>query len=370
MQTTDEETRDLMQRMLRLPLESIRSQGPLRRADRVTVIDAMLEFRPEHGVSNEDWQRLVDTLNHEVRDFVTEENSEFDQDNFDMFPISHGVLGTTIGGVFNMSNAASRQEAYEWAEARKRAWLTTEADHPENWAIFDIGPGGTLMDREAAVEFLEVLRRDGERLTEGQMVFAQVMTETSTALLAKYTGRVLEPFRDVRHTHNPLLNVAFGFLPFAELSIVDPATPDLPQFDARADRPAAQQQQQDRRALNDPADRPIGRQGFPQQLRPNRRLGAALNVLRGEALRGLNPPPPQRPLDLVPMLEDWQPLFGGPVEPVGADAARDDFDAFFRETAGRLADLERALIERGDEDDVPDATEEELNAGIGFGAGL
>lgn len=376
MQNTDEETGNLMQRLLRLPLEFIRVQGPLRRADRVTIINAMLEFRPQHGVSNEDWQHLVDTLNHEVRDFVTEENSECDLDDDNFFPISHGVLGTPIGGVFNMSNAASRQEAYEWAEARKRAFRTTEAEDPDNWAIFDIGPGGTLMEREAAADFLEVLVRDGERLTEGQMIFTQIATTNATTLLARYTGRVIEPFRDVRHTHNPLLNVAFGFLPFADVRMVeDLATPNLPRFDAQAGRPAVQPQQQRRRALNDPADRPIGRQGMPQPPPPFRGLGDAMNVLRGEGRRNRNLPSAPRPFEMVPMLEDWQPLFGGPVELVGADAAREDFDAFFHESTGELlrglAQMTARAAEALDgENDVADATEEELDAGIGLGSGL
>lgn len=381
MQTTNERIRSIMQRMLHLPFPEVTRQGPVAREERLLVLNAMLERRPQHGVSDEEWQEIVNALHEDAHDFVMSEfDTEFDLDNTHTFPIGHGVLGTPIGGVFNLSIESGRREAYEWAEARKLAWRATDADNANNYAIFDIGPGGTRFELEAAANFLDLLLLHGETLTEGQVAFTQIVTDNATCLLVRYTGRVLEPFRDPQNTPNPLRGVQFDFFPIDPLMLAELATPVLPQLDAQANRPAAPRplplfDTRAHRGIINPARRPIGRQVFPQPPPPNRRLGDAMNVLRGEARRDRNLPPAPRPVGLVPMPEDWQPLFGGPVEPVGADAAREDFETFFQETTGGLVEdmvdmVGRPRRERGDADDDVDATEEELDAGIGFDSDL
>jgi hypothetical protein len=214
MQNGSEHTQSLMQRLLGLPVTTER-QGPLSVRKRRHLLTRMLQYRPEHGVSREAWVELVAEHRGEVMAFISGGNF-FHHGNIDVDPIAHGALAVPIGGVFNLASDTARQAAYDWAQQRYNAWLPTTADHPLNFAIFDIGPG-TPEDREEAAEVLDILTFSGHNATGGQVEFTVIESPFSQYLLAQVTGAGLaldDRFPGTGHSRreNPLSNLMFEFI--------------------------------------------------------------------------------------------------------------------------------------------------------------
>ena len=214
MQLGSEQTQALMQRMLGLPVATER-QGPLSDAERRQVLDRMLQYRLEHGVSREDWAGLVAEHRHEAVAFINGGNLVGDG-NIVGHPIVHGALARPIGGVFNLASDTARRGAYEWAQERYNAWVPTRAEHPMMFAIFDVGPG-SLQDREDAAELMDILTEFGHEATGGQIEFTEIESPLSQYLLAQVTGRGTElddRFPGTGHSRreNPLSNLMFEFL--------------------------------------------------------------------------------------------------------------------------------------------------------------
>jgi hypothetical protein len=214
MQYGSEQTQYLMQRLLGLAVPTER-QGALSARERRQVLASMLQYRPEHGVSREVWVGLVAEHRDEATAFINGGNFFFGG-NVDVDPIAHGALAVPIGGVFNLASDAARQAAYDWAHERYNAWLPTTADHPMNFAIFDIGPG-TPEDREEAAAVLDILTFSGRHATGGQVEFTVIESPFSQYLLAQVTGAGLAlddrlPGTGHSRRENPLSNLMFEFI--------------------------------------------------------------------------------------------------------------------------------------------------------------
>ena len=204
----------LMQHMLGLPVANMR-QGELNFEERRLLLRNMLQYWPEHGVSREVWAETVVEHRHEAMAFLRGGNFVF-ENGFGPDPvIVHGVLARPVGGVFNLASESARRDAYEWAQQRYDAWTPATADHPLNFAIFDIGPGA-LEDRVQASELLVLLADSGEEVTQNQMEFTSIRSESGVFLLAQVTGFRHELAnrrpRTRHHRENPLSNLRFEFI--------------------------------------------------------------------------------------------------------------------------------------------------------------
>jgi len=202
----------LMQRMLGVPLPNV-PQGRMTNRERHTILANMLQYRPEHGVSREVWVQTVADHRHEAMAFMRGIGFIF-ENNIDEEPIRNGVLARPIGGVFNLSSASARREAYEWAQQAYYAWTPETAENPINYAIFDVGPG-TLEDRVQAREMLDSLTMLGFDATGGCLEFFVVESPLGLYLIAQITGLHdhLEAYmaRTGRQV-NPLSNLRFEFI--------------------------------------------------------------------------------------------------------------------------------------------------------------
>jgi hypothetical protein len=218
MQTTGAEMRTLMQRLLLLPNPNIVRAGPLTVAERESIITAMFRYHPQHGVPERDWQRLVSENRFVLRRFVEVEhaNTVLNRLYVPEFPISQGVLSHPVGGIFNMVDPASRREAYAWAHRRQRLWHPDEAEHPDNFAVFDIGPGEGVYAQLRAAQIFDLLLDQGFQLTDRQVLFERVSTQHAHSLLVIITGDGFGPQRRSSlggiDLANPLVGVNFLFV--------------------------------------------------------------------------------------------------------------------------------------------------------------
>lgn len=215
MQDANAETRALMHRVLQLPVENA-TQGPLSDVELEALVDAMLENRPQHGMTDQEWQALVELHHGVVARFL---RTNFDFAQRDEFSTSHGVLTNPVGGVFNLSNENARQAAYEWAHQRRRAWTPANDNTALNYAIFDVGPG-SLDDRFRASDLMNLLGNRGDFW--GEMDFEAISTPFSESLLVKVTGWGLAHSEPVNgrlpERNNPLEGLVSLFLPRTDLA--------------------------------------------------------------------------------------------------------------------------------------------------------
>lgn len=214
MQHGSERTQALMQRMLGVPVATER-QGPLSDAERRNVLARMLQYRSEHGVSREVWAGLVAEHRDEAVAFINGGNLVDDEDVVRHLA-AHGALVGPIEGVFNLASDTARRGAYEWAQERYNAYLPTTAEHAQNFAIFDFGPG-SLEDREDAAEVMNILTEFGPEATGGQIEFTVIESPLIQYLLVQVTGRgtaLDDRFPGTGHSRreNPLSNLMFEFL--------------------------------------------------------------------------------------------------------------------------------------------------------------
>jgi hypothetical protein len=192
MQTTDAEMRALMQRLL-MPHEHVEQPTA---AERRSIINAMFRYQPERGVTEREWHGFVVQNRGVPRLFIEVElNSLSGWINAvpSEFPTNQGVLSHRVGGVFNMVNPASRRAAYAWAHDRQRVWHPEEAQHPENFAIFDVGPGDGFYEQDRATVLLDLLLSQGFQLTDRQVRFTRVSTMNADSLLVTITGKEYGP---------------------------------------------------------------------------------------------------------------------------------------------------------------------------------
>ena len=209
MQNASEATQRLMQRHLEVAVRD-NNNNPLDAAERAQLLKALLRFRPEHGIERAEWNALRDLHRQEVIDWL--ESDAFFAENTRNWPIIHGLLGRPVGGVFNVSNVAARQEAYEWAQQRYSAWSPARANHMLNYAIFDVGPG-SLDDRVAASALLEVLDTFGEESTLGQLEFTDIEAPEFRYFLIQVTGAgIALDGTEPRRRATPLSNIRFAFI--------------------------------------------------------------------------------------------------------------------------------------------------------------
>jgi hypothetical protein len=141
------------------------------------------------------------------------------------FPTNQGVLSHPVGGVFNMVNPASRRAAYAWAHQRQCVWHPDEAQHPENFAIFDVGPGDGFYEQDRATVLLDLLLSQGFQLTDRQVRFTRVSTMNAVSLLVTITGEGYEPQRRSSlggiDLANPLVGVNFLFVARDDPLLID-----------------------------------------------------------------------------------------------------------------------------------------------------
>jgi hypothetical protein len=217
-QTTDAAMRTPMQRVLLLSDDAIVRAGPPTDAERESVITAMFRYHPQHGVTVRAWQRLVRENRFVARRFIEVEHADTGLNRLyaPESPTCQGVLSHRAGGVFNMVDPASRREAYAWAHRRQRFWHPDEAEHPDNFAIFDIGPGEAVYPQIRAAQILELLRDEGAPLTDGQVLFERISTQHAHSIFVTITGHGYEAQRRSSmggiRLANPLVGVNFLFV--------------------------------------------------------------------------------------------------------------------------------------------------------------
>jgi hypothetical protein len=190
MQTTDADMRALMQRLL-MPQGHVEMPTA---AERRSIANAMFRYQP----TEREWQGVVAQNRGVARLFIEVElNSLPGWINAvpSEFPTNQGVLSYRVGGVFNMVNPASRRAAYAWAHDRQRLWHPDEAQHPENFAIFDVGPGDGFYEQDRATVLLDLLLSQGFQLTDRQVRFTRVSTMNADSLLVTITGEGYGPQR-------------------------------------------------------------------------------------------------------------------------------------------------------------------------------
>ena len=201
-----------MQRMLGVPLPNV-PQRQLSTVEQNRVLLGILQYRPQHGVSRQVWATTLVEYRHDAMTFMEELNVFFGE-NFDEDPIWNGVLARPIGGVFNLSSASARRDAYEWAQNAYSAWTPATAENPINYAIFDVGPGA-LEDRVQAKEMLDNLTVLGHEATGGCLEFSVVSSVFGIYLLAHITGLHNHLDRHMARIGlqaNPLWSLRFEFI--------------------------------------------------------------------------------------------------------------------------------------------------------------
>ena len=221
MHTSDEGTRRIMSNVLtrgedfRLHVES--------QANIDRVLTAMRRYDRRSGVSRTEWGEIVERHYFRTQMFLQMAGSDGGLVHQSSIlqrsrtsPVSSGLLNQHIGGVFNMVTVSGRLQAYDWATARGIAWrrLRTGANDRANFAVFQMGPGGTLDNREAASVLLDELAKHGSRATRGRVDFGNTFLE-GPSLLVEITRLArsgvegeainvsdteeLNPLRDIRH---------------------------------------------------------------------------------------------------------------------------------------------------------------------------
>lgn len=170
----------VMQHVLGVPLPNV-PQDQVSTMERLTVLVNL-----QHGVSLEVWLQTVAEHRHEAMAFMRGIDFIFEV-NVDEEPIRSGVLARPIGGVFNLSSASARRDAYEWAQQAYHAWTPATAENPITYAIFDVGPGA-LEDRVQAREMVDNLTMLGYVATGGCLELFVVESLLGLYLLAQITG--------------------------------------------------------------------------------------------------------------------------------------------------------------------------------------
>lgn len=101
------------------------------------------------------------------------------------FPVTSGYLDRKVGGVFNILTSDGREQAYSWADSRGIAWRTeqTRQRETEDFAVFDLGPGGTLADRREVTGLITALSRVGHHATGHRVRFDRVWMDGEAILV-------------------------------------------------------------------------------------------------------------------------------------------------------------------------------------------
>ena len=120
--------------------------------------DLFRQYRPEHGVPEEEWAELfrgamVELDNLFERGPYTPEYDE--ESDF----LDHGMLTQPVGGMFNMMVPAQRIEAFMWMYNTTRDWETLEVS--QRSAVFDMGPGGDDEMREQIADSMDHMQSQG-----------------------------------------------------------------------------------------------------------------------------------------------------------------------------------------------------------------
>lgn len=209
-----------MQRMLGLPVQGGR-QGRLFDYEQMRLLDETLAYREQHGVSEDAWEEHVRVHQHEAGAFILNGGS-FPGPDTDVPPLSHGLLAHPIGGVFNLSSEASRQEAYEWAYRARSAWTPAKLEDDFNYAIFDIGPGADV-DVVRGAALLDALTEADPDLAESGLELRMVEEERHQFLLAKIidAGIARNEGAFLPRRENPLFRCRFQFLRQQDVAMGD-----------------------------------------------------------------------------------------------------------------------------------------------------
>lgn len=198
MQTSDLQTQGAMARIMNVsvPRELQASENITGHFGR--IYDAMLEHRSIHNVGEHQWDETVSRERQSVINLLPMVAERPPDTAFG--PLQYALLSEKVGGVFNMVAANSRRRAYNWAYTRQQEITAHDLDNPLNFAIFDIGPGGTAAEELYAKQLMKFLVQDGERKTEGRIRFLCLERPDGYALCAQITGvgaRMDNPLRDI-----------------------------------------------------------------------------------------------------------------------------------------------------------------------------
>ena len=183
----------------------------------VFALSAISRYNRSSGVSHAEWSEILRRHRDEAHVFLAKPASQGGLSHTRVLPgspglpISCGVLNGRVGGVFNFSTMAGRAQAYSWATSRGIAWnmqRTREGDR-ENYAVFHLGPGGTLRERRDASWLLERLALNGNQATFGRVIFVNISRYGQTVLVeitpridfgpgSEEPGEDMHPLRRVR----------------------------------------------------------------------------------------------------------------------------------------------------------------------------
>ena len=145
------------------------------------VMHAMQAYTHRHGVIRAEWATflaeqaaaadetvprmfrafLLDTLRNEHEEHET---AFYSQDEREPRHYTHHILSASVllrqpvGGVFNLNYIGGRVNAAQWLSSRillpTADWPRNVFDHPDNFALLSIGPGGNAATRAEAAEIL------------------------------------------------------------------------------------------------------------------------------------------------------------------------------------------------------------------------
>lgn len=190
MLTSNRRTRTALWRTLDLP-----GSRPGTEAHRRQAFMAMTTYTPSHGVSRQWWSRLVFLWHERVGH------------GWEIGPAPGGVglvsediwqnggpqpLYRPVSNIFNLVVAPTRMDAFDWISDRVANWTVENNDEPDDFAVFDMGPGGDFAARRAAAHlhtYLKMPVADGTRLIN--LLEHRIIVEAmaGNALLVRVQGR-------------------------------------------------------------------------------------------------------------------------------------------------------------------------------------
>ncbi|KAM0709979.1 hypothetical protein Q7P35_002341 [Cladosporium inversicolor] len=121
--------------------------------DRSRIFNAMRAQNPIHGVSDEQWDRIVADSTHKLKRFAAKGPKD-SQRRLNPHPtVIKGLLRQPVGGLFNMATQSGRVAAFMWMYDSVRTYQNNNKYRTmKNVAVFDMGPsdeprlvGATLM---------------------------------------------------------------------------------------------------------------------------------------------------------------------------------------------------------------------------------
>ncbi|KAM0721426.1 hypothetical protein Q7P37_002350 [Cladosporium fusiforme] len=134
--------------------------------------DLAQSYHPDLAVTQQSWQERAiqehDYLSIFLAELLLEQGIRNGQQPW---PLSMGYLYRPVAGYFNVVNLQGRERAIQWATERIDNYSEDDPETPDNYAVIDLGPGGTDDARRDAFDLMCFLIESGETVTQGRIRF-------------------------------------------------------------------------------------------------------------------------------------------------------------------------------------------------------